>query len=98
MPDAIPRWKPPHQRGMKPQKERAHYLSADWTAKRQRILVRDAFTCRTCHEVCYGKDAHVDHILPLEDGGSDADLNLQVLCSSCHGRKTRDEQRRKGYA
>jgi len=60
--------------------------------------VRDAFTCRTCQEVCYGKDAHVDHNLPLEDNGTDADLNLQVLCSSCHGRKTRDEQRRKGFA
>jgi len=48
--------------------------------------------------VCYGKDAHVDHNLPLEDNGTDADLNLQVLCSSCHGRKTRDEQRRKGFA
>ena len=98
MPDAIPRWKPPQQRGLRAAKERAHYTSDDWRAKRERILVRDACMCRSCGEVCYGKDAHVDHIVPLEDGGTDADRNLQTLCSSCHGRKTRDEQRRKGFA
>lgn len=97
MPDAIPRWRPPHQRGLKPAKERAHYTSADWIAKRQRILVRDAFTCRSCSTICYGKDAHVDHIVPLEDGGDDHSRNLQTLCASCHGRKTRDEQRAKGF-
>ena len=98
MPDAITRWRPPHQRGLRAAKERAHYTSEDWRAKRERILIRDAFVCRDCNEVCYGQDAHVDHIVPLEDGGTDADRNLQTLCSSCHGRKTRAEQRRKGFA
>lgn len=98
MPDAIPRWRPPHQRGLRPAKERAHYISADWIARRQRILVRDAFICRSCGVVCHGKDAHVDHIVPLEDGGDDHSSNLQTLCASCHGRKTRGEQLAKGFA
>jgi 5-methylcytosine-specific restriction protein A len=46
--------------------------------------------------VVYGKAAHVDHRVPLEDGGTDHDSNLQTLCESCHGAKTREEQRRKG--
>jgi len=96
MPDAIKRWKPPHQR-LKPSKETAHYRTADWAARRQKILVRDAFTCRSCGIVCHGRDAHVDHIIPLEDFGTDDDMNLQVLCVKCHGAKTRSEPRAKGY-
>ncbi len=96
MPADIPRWRPTRP-SVKPSKERAHYLTDDWAAKREAVLVRDAYTCRVCRRVVYGKHAHVDHILPLEDGGTDDLLNLQVLCDEDHGRKTRDEQRRKGH-
>ena len=82
---------------MKPAKEHAHYLTADWTARRQRILLRDAYTCRRCDEVAAGKAAHVDHVVPLEDGGTDDDSNLQTLCAACHGAKTRGAQRRRGH-
>ena len=74
-------------------REQAHYQTSDWRAKRERILVRDAFVCRRCGRVVSGHEANVDHIVPLEDGGSDADGNLQTLCRSCHGVKTRREQR-----
>lgn len=77
-------------------KERAHYTSADWRARRLRILRRDSFICRSCSRVVYGQAAHVDHIKPLEEGGTDDDGNLQTLCRSCHGSKTRSEQRRRG--
>ncbi len=30
----------------------------------------------------------VDHIVPLRDGGTNDDANLQCLCASCHSRKT----------
>jgi 5-methylcytosine-specific restriction endonuclease McrA len=96
MPAEIPRWRPQRPR-TKQTKETAHYRSCDWKAKRQRILIRDAFTCRQCGKVIDGKRAHVDHIIPLEDGGTDDDANLQVLCDADHGRKTREEQRRRGY-
>lgn len=77
-------------------KERDHYLTADWRAKRIRIGTRDAFVCRDCGRVAVGKNGHADHIIPLEDGGSDQDENLAWRCASCHGRKTRAEQRRRG--
>lgn len=96
MPAEIPRWRPSRP-AVKPSKHRAHYLTQDWAATRAMILVRDSYTCRSCRRVAYGKHAHVDHILPLDDGGTDDPLNLQVLCDECHGRKTLAEQRRKGF-
>lgn len=77
-------------------KEVGHYRTADWKARRLRILRRDAFVCRACGRVVYGQSAHVDHIVPLEEGGTDDDANLQVLCQADHGRKTMAEQRRRG--
>lgn len=96
MPDRVERWRP-HRVKHTHTKERSHYTSAEWRAKRERILIRDAYTCRDCRRVCSGPDAHVDHVIPLEDGGTDADGNLACRCSSCHGRKTRREQGAKGY-
>jgi 5-methylcytosine-specific restriction protein A len=78
-------------------KETTHYRTADWAVRRQRILVRDAYTCCVCRTVVVGRDAHVDHIIPLEDFGTDNDANLQTLCVSCHGAKTRREQQQRGY-
>jgi 5-methylcytosine-specific restriction endonuclease McrA len=97
MPNRVERWQPPRLRH-RHTKERAHYTSADWRARRLRILTLHAFTCSVCGRRVSGQEAHVDHIVPLEDGGSDGDANLQVLCAADHGRKTREEQRRKGFA
>jgi 5-methylcytosine-specific restriction endonuclease McrA len=58
--------------------------------------VRDANVCTDCNIVVSGAEAHVDHIIPLEDGGGDNDANLATRCRSCHSRKTIGEQRRKG--
>jgi 5-methylcytosine-specific restriction endonuclease McrA len=96
MPDRVERWKPQTMKRTTVTKEVAHYHTADWRARRLRILRRDAFVCRTCGVVTLGRTAHVDHITPLEEGGTDDDANLQTLCSSCHGTKTRAEQRRRG--
>lgn len=98
MPKAIPSWKPRRMEGGTPSKEVAHYHSADWRARRLRVLVRDAYRCHECRRVVSGREAHVDHAVPLEDGGTDDDDNLRTLCERCHGRKTRAEQRRKGFA
>lgn len=93
----IERWKPPVFLAPEPsKKERAHYLTAEWRSKRIRIGTRDAFTCRDCGRVAYGKNGHADHIVPLEEGGSDDEENLAWRCAACHGRKTRAEQRRRG--
>lgn len=93
MPKKIERWTPPRFLSVPRHREQEHYKTADWRAKRERILVRDAFVCQTCKRVVSGHEANVDHIVPLEDGGSDRDDNLQTLCRSCHGKKTSGEQR-----
>lgn len=77
-------------------KEHAHYNSKDWKLRRKRIAVRDAYICQACKRVAYGRSGHCDHIVPLEEGGTDDDDNLRWLCDRCHGRKTRGEQRRRG--
>lgn len=95
MPSKLSTWRPPRLTAVRTS-EQGHYRTADWRARRRRVLVRDAFTCQACARVVDGKSAHVDHRLPLEEGGTDADRNLQTLCISCHGLKTRSEQRRRG--
>lgn len=61
-----------------------------WRRLRRRILERDSFRCRKCRR--WGGE--VDHIVPLARGGARYDPeNLQTLCSGCHIRKTRGENR-----
>ena len=52
-----------------------------WRKLRLEVLDRDRWRCQAC-----GKAGmlEVDHIQPLEDGGSDEPDNLQVLCRGCH--------------
>ena len=54
------------------------------------VLVRDNYTCQDCGRLVGIKkgDAHVDHIIPTSEGGSDELDNLRTLCQSCHNRKT----------
>lgn len=43
-------------------------------------------------------DHDVDHRIPLEQGGSNEDDNLQLLCSGpdgCHARKTKSEAKQR---
>jgi 5-methylcytosine-specific restriction protein A len=35
-----------------------------------------------------------DHVVPLAEGGSEIESNVQALCHECHDRKTQDEARR----
>lgn len=59
-------------------------------AKRNRIFLRDQFTCQCC-KVDLRKlpksDRVIDHIVPLVLGGSNDDSNLQALCSECDSLK-----------
>lgn len=70
------------------QKQRAHHTgSKAWRLQRERVLIRDRFTCRACGH--YGDQ--VDHIT----GNADevvSDEELQTLCLPCHSSKTMTEQ------
>jgi len=76
-----------HQRG----------YGATWERLRRVVIQRDSGLCQEClkHEdLTQGSD--VDHITPKSQGGTDALDNLQLLCKSCHKRKTTDENRGRG--
>lgn len=62
--------------------------------RRWRILRRAVITanpmCTACHE---NMSTDADHITPISAGGAPYDpTNIQALCSTCHGRKTKREQ------
>jgi 5-methylcytosine-specific restriction protein A len=57
-----------------------------WGKIRGRIRERDQWTCRACKRV--DLRGVVDHVKPLEQGGSNDDDNLQYLCNPCHVDKT----------
>jgi 5-methylcytosine-specific restriction protein A len=64
---------------------------------RARILIRDGGMCQ-CDQ-CHGSGltaTEVDHRIPLWEGGTDDDSNLQAINTDCHKRKTADEARRRG--
>ena len=70
------------------------YCSSAWFKIRQVVLTRDAWQCQECGRVCANKrEAHVDHITPKANGGTDDLANLRTLCIRCHSRKTARETR-----
>ena len=61
---------------------------------RDRIRRRDCGLCQECKRngrVAMG--AAVDHIVPLWKGGSDDDVNKELLCTPCHDVKSAREAR-----
>ena len=70
--------------------QNSHYTSARWRRLRMMVLRRQ-HGCADCGAVTQA-NFHVDHKVKRSQGGRDTLENLQVLCPSCHGRKTRTEQ------
>jgi 5-methylcytosine-specific restriction protein A len=61
--------------------------------RNERIKLRDRYTCQVCHRIT--TDLEVDHIVPLSQGGTEDDTNLQSICAGpngCHERKSRAER------
>lgn len=57
---------------------------------RERILLRDEYTCQVCGRV--SRDLEVDHIVPLHLGGPEIDSNRQAICPvPCHQEKSERE-------
>lgn len=58
---------------------------------RRQVLKVGGFECVDCGHVSRANE--VDHMTPLEQGGTDADSNLCVRCPTCHAAKTAQENR-----
>lgn len=59
-------------------------------AEKKRIAASAGWKCGICTKLlpaCF----QVDHIVPLADGGTDTEDNLQSLCPDCHADKTQKE-------
>lgn len=69
------------------------YGGKGWLRVRKLVLVRDRYRCRACRALLglRRRDAHVDHIVPIAQGGSSSMDNLQTLCAACHSSKTTRE-------
>lgn len=58
---------------------------------RKRRLEREPL-CRHCKERGFVTEAVTpDHIIPLKEGGTEAESNIQCLCAPCHAIKTASE-------
>lgn len=64
---------------------------------RNEILERNGYTCQRCGNGPGDADPfnpgrkirlHIDHILPISQGGTDTKENLRVLCSACNQGKS----------
>ncbi len=48
------------------------------------IRSRDNFVCQACGKNVRGKENHIDHIVPVDFGGTNELDNLQLLCKACN--------------
>ena len=87
MPERPPNFKPKRPSKPRPAGHNAKYLTKAWKALRLVVLRRDEWRCQICGKIVMGKEAQIDHIRAVQDGGSDDEKNLQTLCSRCHGKK-----------
>lgn len=56
---------------------------------RERIFKRDCGLCQSCHRNGRIKQGNqIDHIVALTNGGSNEDVNLEVICLECHSAKS----------
>ncbi|ARK98304.1 HNH endonuclease [Burkholderia pseudomallei] len=72
-----------------------------WIKIRTRILRRDPVCVLCAEQDVVRESVVVDHITPLEHGGTDADDNLRGLCADHHDEVTRQQfghrERRKAF-
>ena len=48
------------------------------------VFKRDSFTCQYCGKSAPDVILHIDHIIPIKDGGTNAITNLITACSGCN--------------
>lgn len=52
------------------------------------VFKRDSFTCQYCGAKAPDVILHVDHLLPVKEGGKNTMLNLITACQSCNSGKS----------
>ena len=85
-------WAPQREPFEMANKAGGFYHSPAWRKFRMMVLTREPL-CRMCDEEDRLTAAQmVDHIIPISDGGAALELsNVQPLCHSCHGRKSKKD-------
>jgi 5-methylcytosine-specific restriction protein A len=63
-----------------------------WSAIRERQLRRFPLCAHCEAQGLLTEATEVDHRVPLAHGGTDYEDNLQSLCTTCHAKKTLEEQ------
>lgn len=57
-----------------------------------RLFLRQGGRCAlTGRKIMAGEACHADHIVPLKDGGANAEANLQIVIAEAHQAKTAEE-------
>lgn len=69
----------------------ARLSGGKWEGVRERVMRRDFGICQVCKQI----GRIVDHRIPLWEGGSNDESNLQVLCTPCHDMKSAEEAKRR---
>lgn len=69
-----------------------HERGAMSDQRRARIFFAHGSRCHRCkRKIRAGEDWDVDHVIALENGGTDDDANLAPCCEWCHTEKTTDD-------
>ncbi|PZU93192.1 MAG: HNH endonuclease [Pseudanabaena sp.] len=56
---------------------------------REYVFERNGYQCQSCHVIDpTAKTLHVDHIIPLAQGGTNDFSNFQTLCAKCNRQKS----------
>lgn len=67
---------------------RDFFMQTDWKRVRRVVYERDGGVCMKCGRRVLKRDFHVDHILPISQGGDEWDLdNLELSCPECNLQK-----------
>lgn len=74
-----------NSKGVSPQKQQQHKRSVSETKKKY-VASSQNWTCKKCHEKLEAT-FEVDHVIELQDGGTNDIDNLVALCRNCHGKK-----------
>ena len=74
-----------NSKGVSPPKQQQHKRSVSETKKKY-VASSQNWTCKNCHEKLEAT-FEVDHVIELQDGGTNDIDNLVALCRNCHGKK-----------